>query len=207
MYDFLAATEIIAYTCVLLGQRYLDVALKMSIECICGVPYTMGSVHIDNFSEPLAGDKREIKIEKIRTQLSRVSGLNFPNVEFGAGGWQSNFGPHIWRWIHIVTIHLELTESLKERVSFLFFVEKIILCADCKKHYIDNFENLKNTVINNTAGLTDTFLAMHTLINRNRQGPVFVYNAKDINIMRKNKFLNKYKSIRGFSKKYKSIRG
>lgn len=186
---FLTATIVMVYTACVLGQNFLDLILKISLESICGYTYRPGTILIEHLIE-----KRDtgviISMDLIREAISRqINGLKLPDFMLKSPtSWPEDMAPYVWDWIHTVTIHVDLNGGRIEKENFIHLVEHVILCATCRQHFIHNVTNITDAIQNKTS-LTMVFLALHTHITRNKDGggPDFIYNNSDV--------LEKYKKL------------
>lgn len=189
---FLTATIVMVYTACILGQNFLDLIVKISIESICGYTYKPGTILIEHL---LAG--QTISIELIRQALGRqINGKKLPDFMLRKpASWPEDMAPYVWDWIHTVTVHVDLNGGPTEKENFLYLVEHVILCSTCRQHFIQNLPNI--TAALQQTSLTNVFLALHTHITMNKDGGAdFIYKNSDA--------LDKYKKL--YFQKYATIK-
>ena len=123
--------------------------------------------------------------------------LEYPCYELTAapddpqhGVWQLVDAPWIWQWIHVSTIHVDLTYGVKEKSYFIVLVESMVGCSLCKSNYTRKKQILINGL--EKYSLTDLFLQLHT---QTKSGVPFVLNRNLIQKKEKEKFLHQYCSL------------
>lgn len=77
--------------------------------------------------------------------------------------WSTLDSSYIWQWLHIVSIDIDLNSGLYAKIGFLKFIQNLISCGNCLKHYNYNLNNLIKSL--NTTTCFNTLLALHTFIN------------------------------------------
>lgn len=102
-----------------------------------------------------------------KVEIESCYKISLPDISFAGSGrnsitWADNIGPYLWGWIHIVSQYIDLNGGLNEKRSFIVFVEQLILCRICQRHYRDNKPSMMDSLA--MFSLSDVFLILHTCI-------------------------------------------
>lgn len=198
--EFLIATLIMAYTACLLGQNFLDLVVKISFE-IYGRTYVTGSIAADGLSS--SGSRGGPSIDLIRDALGWHLGVSVPDFQFPSPiSWPLHMAPYVWDWIHVVAIHIDLNGGPVEKRNFLHLVERVILCAMCKEHFIHNTPRILQAL--EKTSLSNTFLALHTSISVDQHAP-FEYQVQDVSKKYQQLYQFQYAQIRHRAREIKEI--
>lgn len=195
--EFLLATIVMTYTACILGQKFLDLIVKISLESIYGSSYKPGTILIENLLTQKDGSSK-ISVELIRDALGRQMGLTFPDFMLKSpASWPEDMAPYVWEWIHVVTVHIDLNGGDIEKKNFVYLVEHVILCGICRQHFIENMRGIEDSI--KKTSLTNTFLALHTHITATKQHTAdqhFTYDIGAVSEIYKKKYFNLYSKIK-----------
>lgn len=114
--------------------------------------------------------------------------------------WSTLDSSYIWQWIHIISIDIDLNCGLTAKIGFLIFIQNLISCGNCLKHYKQNLNNVIDSL--NITTCSNTLLALHTFINmhsQQEQMPDYIYNSKLVNLYFYSKYKGEYLHLKTIS--------
>lgn len=122
----------------------------------------------------------------------------------GFASWPKTDAVHIWPWLHVIAIDVDLNSGMEEKQSFLNFIPEIILCGSCRQHYEQRLGALLKAL--DTTTCANALLALHSYISRensdvnkktnNTQQQGFVYDKGLVDLFFADKYKRAYITIK-----------
>lgn len=116
-------------------------------------------------------DDFNVAIDAVREYFSKITDITWPKYELiydvENQSWTMIDAPLIWEFIHVITIHLDISAGITEKISFIKFIKNIIGCGICENHYNMHIDAMIRGL--QKISLTDTYLILHTTIAVNEK--------------------------------------